>query len=93
MSRKKREIKDEKSVVECLEEEKEIIEILQDDVDLLKDVVFGNEERDEKGMKAKVDEMHEILITVKNGRNGIIWFSSLLIAIGAIYLALTNFFK
>ena len=35
------------------------------DVTTLKTVVFGNKELGEKGMKEKVDEMHEILIQAR----------------------------
>lgn len=42
-----------------------IVKDMAVDVKNLKEVVFGNEEIKEKGIKEKVDEMHNILIGLK----------------------------
>ena len=47
-------------------------------------VIFGDERMGELGMKKKVDEVHEILMTIKNGRKGLLWAASLVAAIGVI---------
>ena len=67
--------------------EKEI-EITKDDVKLLKDVVFGNKEIGEKGMREKVDDMHSILIQAK----GIKGFFGLIILIGILIITLKGWF-
>mgnify|MGYP001563763230 FL=1 len=53
-------------------------------VKTIEHIIFGNENIGELGMKKKVDEMHEILMTLKNGRKGLLWIASLIAAIGVI---------
>lgn len=50
----------------------------RDRIDTLEGVVFGNPKTGEKGMKTKVDEMHDILTQAK-GVKGVLY---ILIAIG-----------
>lgn len=53
-------------------------------IQTLEEVVFGNPKIGEKGMKQKVDEMHEILTQLK----GIRGFFGIVVLIGATLVAL-----
>lgn len=50
----------------------------------LEEVVFGNVRTGEKGMKQKVDEMHEVLI----GFKGVKGFFGAVVLIGAVLFAI-----
>lgn len=59
---------------------KKITEI-QEEHDSLMRVIFGDEETGEKGMKKKLDEIHEILVQL----NGVGWFLKwIIIVCGAL---------
>lgn len=65
----------------------DLVTHIDDEVERIKTiehVIFGDDKIGELGMKKKVDEMHEILITLKNGRKGLLWAASLVAAIGVI---------
>ena len=53
-------------------------------VKTIEHIIFGDDRIGELGMKRKVDEMHEILMTIKNGRKGLLWTASLVAAVGII---------
>lgn len=61
---------------------------IMEDVETLKEVVFGNPKTGEKGMKAKVDEMHEMLVQARGLRG----FLYILIAVGGAAAVLKGFF-
>lgn len=61
---------------------------IMEDVTTLKEVVFGNPKTGDKGMKAKVDEMHEMLIQARGLRG----FLYILIAVGGAAAVLKGFF-
>lgn len=63
-------------------------EIVKDNVKLLKNVVFGNKEIGEMGIKEKVDDIHNILIQAK----GIKGFFGLIILIGILIITLKGWF-
>jgi hypothetical protein len=58
------------------------------DVTILKTVVFGNKELGEKGMKEKVDDMHEILM----GFRGMKSILGVVILIGLAIATIKGFF-
>jgi hypothetical protein len=61
---------------------------LEDHVETLNEVIFGNPKTGEKGMKSKVDEMHEMLIQAKGLRG----FLYVIIAIGGAAAILKGWF-
>ena len=66
---------------------------LCEDVASLNRAVFGDKELDEKGIKEKVDEMYDIVKTMKGGRKAILWLASLIAAVGTIAYFFKGGFK
>lgn len=85
-----------KKVDDCMADLKQHVEDSDSDVKsvasdvlVLKEVVFGNEKTKEKGMKEKVDEMHEILVQLK----GIKGLFGIILLIGATIITLKTWLK
>lgn len=57
--------------------------------DTLWEVVFGNEKTNDKGMKQKVDEMHEMLVQAKGLKN----ILGILISLGAAFAIMKGWFN
>ena len=59
----------------------------EQDIGLIKRVIFGDEESGEQGMKSKIDEVHEILVSFKNVKgffNGLGGWFKFLLVVGAV---------
>lgn len=66
------------------------------DVKILQHVVFGNEESHEKGMKEKVDEIHDMLIQAKGLSKffgGVRGTLGLLLVVGAVITLIKTWIK
>ena len=57
-------------------------------LDTLWEVVFGNEKTNDKGMKQKVDEMHDMLTQAKGLKN----ILGILISLGAAFAIMKGWF-
>jgi hypothetical protein len=64
-------------------------ECTDDRIDTIEEVIFGNPKTGEKGMKEKVDEMHELLLQAQGWKK--LGYSILLIA--GVLAALKGWFK
>lgn len=62
--------------------------LMKEEIQTLNDVIFGNPRTGEKGMKMKVDEMHELLVQAQGWKK--LGYSILLIA--AVIAALKGWF-
>ena len=62
---------------------------IREDIRTLQQVIFGNERTGDKGMKEKVDEMHEIIVAVRGWRA----LLYILIAIGGAVAVLKGWWK
>ena len=73
----------------CMKEVRYGIKSQDDKIDTLNHVIFGNKETMEKGMKEKVDEMHEILIAFR----GIPKILGIIVLVGAALLTVKGWIK